>query len=671
MNGSIIVERPSLTSGDGPKPSFKLMYSDLVAAITTEMRSAGRSKQQINNRMSALGRYRKLCGCCDDARHVGSEFSDDFDERIFELTQAMLAEGKSERYVRDTVTHLLFWKGAWERLVRVDNLPQPFAECLSLLVKQSGLTMPQICAETRIALPSLTQWKGGSHLPSFANRGQLEALEACLRVPSGTLLSRLPPLRRAGNRRFTHGSSWTGPRTDFQKYMSKIKREKFRYKLVPTPALQAEWQHLCEFKTTDFLAERVQRNSVWKLAHKKSIGHRYTWAAEVGDMFCASADASWSHISAVLGVLALPVSEGGKGENPDKISTLAVLSDAERILAWAAWRRKRSNGHFHGGIQTLLAVVISLLRPETGYLWQYADPYADRFPDPEKVFGPSPEALTPQEKVVAWQNWCAHNHKRLRDVLREAKTNRKFSKHRDPKSPIAAIITASRPLDSLLDMIRQMESNIAPATNPVQRAIDLRDLLFMKLLVTNPLRVKHLAILTYDKARQGKHLYQTEDGSWRMAFVSHEFKNAHGAARKDYDVPIPRFVWPDIHRYLEEGRPNLAHAEDCNFFFLPSAAGKKELDDDDMKLFSSTISNRIRALTRLYMPDCPGFSAHAFRHIVARDYLKRNPGDYPNVAHLLHDKLETVLREYGDTEVEEGLRRHHANVEEYWARTSQ
>jgi hypothetical protein len=47
---------------------------------------------------------------------------------------------------------------------------------------------------------------------------------------------------------------------------------------------------------------------------------------------------------------------------------------------------------------------------------------------------------------------------------------------------------------------------------------------------------------------------------------------------------------------------------------------------------------------------------HAFRYVIATDHLRRHPGDYLTVATLLHDKLETVLKNYGHLRVEDGLR---------------
>jgi hypothetical protein len=42
---------------------------------------------------------------------------------------------------------------------------------------------------------------------------------------------------------------------------------------------------------------------------------------------------------------------------------------------------------------------------------------------------------------------------------------------------------------------------------------------------------------------------------------------------------------------------------------------------------------------------------------VATAYLKQCPGEYPHVAKLLHDRLETVLKNYGHLSLEDGFSR--------------
>jgi hypothetical protein len=79
---------------------------------------------------------------------------------------------------------------------------------------------------------------------------------------------------------------------------------------------------------------------------------------------------------------------------------------------------------------------------------------------------------------------------------------------------------------------------------------------------------------------------------------------------------------------------------------------------------SDSISVRFYVLTKLYLPETQGFRPHIIRHIIATDHLKRHPRDYLTVAHLLHDKLETVIKNYGHLTVDDGLRVLHSGVQE-------
>ena len=50
---------------------------------------------------------------------------------------------------------------------------------------------------------------------------------------------------------------------------------------------------------------------------------------------------------------------------------------------------------------------------------------------------------------------------------------------------------------------------------------------------------------------------------------------------------------------------------------------------------------------------------------MATDWLRNNPRDYLTVAHILHDRLETVLAEYGHTDTKDGMERYYAYLETF------
>ena len=101
-------------------------------------------------------------------------------------------------------------------------------------------------------------------------------------------------------------------------------------------------------------------------------------------------------------------------------------------------------------------------------------------------------------------------------------------------------------------------------------------------------------------------------------------------------------------------------AASCDYLFLPSREGNRGESDPDVidtgVWNSDSMYARVKSLTATYSSSGLGLSIHAFRHIPATDHLLRNPGDYLSVAKMLNDKLETVLREYNHTEIQDGIR---------------
>ena len=70
------------------------------------------------------------------------------------------------------------------------------------------------------------------------------------------------------------------------------------------------------------------------------------------------------------------------------------------------------------------------------------------------------------------------------------------------------------------------------------------------------------------------------------------------------------------------------------------------------------MSHGVLDLTRTHIPGCGGFGPHAFRHLVATDWLRRNPNDFLTVAELLNDSLPVVMKTYAHLKQETALARH-------------
>lgn len=74
----------------------------------------------------------------------------------------------------------------------------------------------------------------------------------------------------------------------------------------------------------------------------------------------------------------------------------------------------------------------------------------------------------------------------------------------------------------------------------------------------------------------------------------------------------------------------------------------------------------ISYLAKRYIPEVPRMGAHALRHLVATDYLARNPDCYAALAQLLHDELPTVLQNYAHKKLENAFKSHAASLNDFF-----
>ena len=174
-------------------------------------------------------------------------------------------------------------------------------------------------------------------------------------------------------------------------------------------------------------------------------------------------------------------------------------------------------------------------------------------------------------------------------------------------------------------MSENMERHLESATyvageKALNKATFKRDLLMVKILVVQPLRIKMFNDMQYTADNTGN-LYQRSNGDWAIKFMPEDFKNEKGAAKKLYDVPLPAELSPAINEYLKEVRPVLGASGPQVFI---SGAGVRGVKGRNTRVLSVAMLAR----TRQFIPGCPGFGPHAVRHIVATDYIKNNPNGF-------------------------------------------
>jgi integrase len=223
-----------------------------------------------------------------------------------------------------------------------------------------------------------------------------------------------------------------------------------------------------------------------------------------------------------------------------------------------------------------------------------------------------------------------------------------FKVTRDPFEPIRALINIQHPLDVLFELADAYEAD-APSrrASPHKKAVHYQNLFLIKFATLIPLRVFNLSVMTWKPDGTGN-LYQRPDGFWWVRFEPSYFKNQKGAAKdRPFDVPLHPTLWPYVEEFLFTHRPHLAGASACDYVFRPGTTrGAANFRNADLPTSTTVLSRWVYKLSQRFIPDCPGFSIHAFRHLVATEYIKNNPAGYAIAAAILHDREETVRKNY-------------------------
>lgn len=637
----------------------------------------GKTKEEagVKNLLSTLSVFMKRFNFRDE-NIVGTEFDAEFEYYVMQFREQLELENKSERTIKDRGEHLVRWKDLVVNIANTSELPEPFHEALAEAMHRRRMTLTELSRHTKIAVGTLRIWANGENRPAHNVEAQVKKLETVLRLPEGTLSQKLGfVIKRKQISAAAKANSLET--TSYRKRIGdNFKRERRLNYLIDIPEqMKCEWRDLLRYKIST-VREHSSNNDVWRVKPRNKIGHKPSWCALTDDgQFVPTADACWSFLSRYFSWCALAPEHGGAGYPTARIDSLAWLLNDKLVKAFLQWMQQRSGNVLHGGITSFLLSAAMLLRPQTGWIWLnhqlalHLDPKAQK-----ACLGFDPVGMDPDDLAEAWQARCAAVWASFYKDAQFLSSHKSRRKSRDPKEPIADILAHPRPLSVVMDMLATLKKNPPFCLQTKRYAVWTRDVLLLAWMSANPLRVGHLATMTYRDDNTGN-LYRHEDGTWHYRCGIDDFKNSPARYMNTpeglYDVSLPQYVGEAIEVYLKDGRPMLAGAFEGDFFFLPEKfANQTEYDRTGEvvpvltdRWNTEAISTRLRLITRALRDGKPGFGAHAFRHIVATDYLKRYPGGYKMVADLLCDRLTTVIKEYGHTSAQDGLNLHYASAD--------
>lgn len=619
------------------------------------MRAEKMGTQQVKNLASAIRLWVKIHGFVLD-RNIGDELGKDFDHFFIRFCDAM-AETLAPRTQRDRQEQVIRWRRIAANLRACDTLPQSFSEALTICVSSSPLPKATIAREAGIAVPTLQNWMNGTQLPrlehSLTGFGRLETV---LELSPGTLLNKVPLMRR---NRYQRGEKKSEPLTSY----GKLRRQQIAtippYVMQMTPRLNDQWQDLLRFKT-DTLRPGARARNTWRVKKIERTSLDVRPSAIIDGHVCVTGSVQFGMVSSYLGWLKLDAPIGA-GISDDDVQTIAWLTKSDYVIRYAKWLMRRSGNLFHNGVNVFLQTVESHLRPESGYIWL----------NPELMNSLPQELLRqamgqPQgtsDEATNWKDYCRRERATIREFRERARDTHGLKRSREPAERLATVLNDAFPLKVLVNFVETLERSVPPPSHLRDYRAWLRDIVLCRFLLTNPIRIGQYAAMTFRTDGTGN-LVKLGAGRYRLNFSPSDFKNEKGAASQPYSVEVDSILGVWLDRYFSEARPYLYGADLTDRVFLATVPGpRKEKEHltaaglvSDIAPSAGALYVRIRLLTSTYIENCPGFGPHAFRHAIATDHLRRHPGDYLTVATLLHDKLETVLKNYSHLTAQDGLR---------------
>ncbi|HEX8177794.1 MAG TPA: hypothetical protein VF543_22085 [Pyrinomonadaceae bacterium] len=594
-----------------------ITYSSLNSRYEKYLRESGK-ESQIQNLKTIIKTWLVSSGLTETSS-IGSELNSNFEDSIKHYEFSQEQSGIKQSTYRSRVSHIRAFKKFYDSVEGNQNLSGEFHVVLSELIVKAGFKsyreFHSQCVSDICRLPLLRFWCTGQYRPEAASIPLIEELERRLHVKAGTLTSLLSKRLRGLGKGKKRGQ------TPYRRKIMALQKKRYRYW---SDTLETEWMGVVRFKTASYLPEGQKRVSAWT-SSEGSEGVSYP-SAEIGK----------AHLKCFFGFCCLSKSDDPLLNGPGmstKEMTLALLADKRLVEDYLEFQKIRAGGIYTEGTLGFIEIVRQLLKAETGYLYQH----------PELA-----RKLKGRVSVKKWLKRCSDTRDRLTNINSQLKQKGLIVKGRDPEESIEQILARDRPLHILLQMIKDMQSDMPPAKSSKNlQALHYRNILLIGLLSSNPLRIRQFVIMQFER-----HLKRRENGEWWVEFKKGEFKNRN-VLRSDYSVRVARHLWPIIDCYRSEFRPYLAGAKKCNYVFRQES--RRRGDKDNIRPMSRIgLTQIIEKLTGTYIDITPGFFPHAFRHIVATDIIKKNPEfGFFLASKALHDKLETVERAYAHLKTHE------------------
>lgn len=619
-----------------------LTYAQLLSDQATLVTLGQLKAQTAANRATALRLFLRANHVqIDDV--VGIEMRPHFSLAVEKLVNRLREEGRSDRSISNTRAALTPWKQAVivEDTARSlqSSQPTPFVKALresvgdhprDLVARQSGVPRGMFLG-----------WLDGK-MPRASNAKYVRKIEGFFGLERESLVT------LAGISDGARAREQVGQAHPIE-YREKLgARSRSAYYLEPPTGspLRQQWTSLMRYKTAPVPILRRSPTGRWTFSPLQVIREsKANWSTFLDGVEVPTAKPTWAQTAAYLGWMALSPDQGGLGLPQDTLQTLAWLAVPEFVEPYLEWLKKRCGGKRTKSTAEFFSLASCLVRPGFGFLYQ----------QPALI-----KTLPVRFQCEDWHALCQRQHDYLEQLKLALKPE--FVPNRDPFEPIQSLIDLPQPLEAMADMVQRMRRD-RPTGSASSEAIWARDILMVKLFVSNPLRLRNMATLTWSRDNvDGRRpddracLYQKGDGSWWFSVPKRLLKNRRGEVIHDYNSPVHSSVWGDLERYLLRHRDQLIRWP-TDLVFLqrvrdPSRtecvrggeAYKRPAQSAHRPFME--MSKRLVVLTRKYLWKSDGIGSHSMRHIVATSILKTQLGDIKTAALVLNDAEATVAKHY-------------------------
>lgn len=410
------------------------------------------------------------------------------------------------------------------------------------------------------------------------------------------------------------------------------------------PRLAMEMANLVSFKTATLTSLGFQRNGVW------------------GE---ETASQKIEHLGLMFGALAASPKGAVKGYGVPLGQLAFGLLVFPGVWDWYLQWRERRRGFYTAWEHDMLSVALSMLRAETGWLWQH----------PELIKGvkPIPDLVSHSELAAATEDWrgtceicfkhASHRSKEVQRVIRI---------HRDPFEPIMPVLEADSPLAEYRKITEEIIARM-PDENRYPRAAAeaVRSFLMLRLGLHLGLRQKNLRQLLVcprghfptperrlEDIKRGEIRWSERDQGWEVLIPSNAFKNANSSffGSKPFRLVLPNLqgLYDYLNAYIERHRQVLlGGTEDPGTLFVKTAkATSKEASYNQTTFYEAwrLIIQRYgiynpytgRGAIKGLLPHGP----HNVRDVLATHILKQT-GSYEQASYAIQDTPDMVMNHYG------------------------